>query len=335
MNADALELGDVELESGETLPAARLAYRTYGRLNDAKDNVVVHPTWYGGVGSDNEWMHGQGRALDTDRYFIVIPEMLGNGVSSSPSNHPTLTSWETFPRVSIRDNVRLQSKMLREVFGIEKVRLVVGFSMGAQQAYEWATSFPERVQRLLAICGTAKTSAHNWVFLEGVKAALTRGSNSSIPRADSIGRQAALKAMARVYAGWALSQAFYRQELWRSLGYESLEAYMVGFWEALYAKKDVDDLMTMLLTWQSADVSSNPAYEGDVAKALGAIKAKSIVMPGSTDLYFTAHDCAVEAAYIGGARLRVIDSVFGHAAGVGLNLADAAVVEAAIADLLQ
>jgi homoserine O-acetyltransferase len=332
---DVFNAGDVTLEDGGILPSARLAYRTFGQLNSSKDNVVLNPTWYAGVGSDNPWLFGPGRALDTDRYFVVVPEMLGNGVSSSPSNHPTLRSWAEFPRVSIRDNVRLQSRLLDEVFGIRNIRLAIGWSMGAQQVFEWGTLLPDRVGAIIAMCGSAKTSPHNWVFLEGVKAALTLGTGATIARANQVARRAALRAAARVYAGWALSQTFYRQQLWRNLNFQSLEDFLVGFWEGLFSKKDVDDLMVMLLTWQSADVSSNPAYGGDLGRALGSISARTLVLPSSSDLYFTADDSAAEASFIPGAEFRPIDSIFGHAAGVGINPVDTTFIERAITDVLR
>jgi len=331
---DTFDLGDVGLEAGAVLPGAKLAYRTYGQLNTAKDNVILNPTWFAGIGSENEWLFGPGRVLDTNRFFIVVPELLGNGVSSSPSNHPTLGCWEVFPQVSIRDNVRLQARLLEEAFGVTRIRMAIGWSMGAQQVFEWGVLYPDSVQTILALCGSAKTSPHNFVFLEGVKAALTVGTGRAIDRSDQATRQAALRAVGRVYAGWALSQAFYRKELWRDLGFASLEGFIVDFWEGLFAKKDVDDLMVLLRTWQQADVSSRAEHGGNLGQALGGIKAKTIVMPCTTDLYFTLDDSEAEAALIPDARLRPIPSIFGHAAGVGLHQRDTEFVESAIAELL-
>jgi len=207
--------------------------------------------------------------------------------------------------------------------------------MGAQQVFEWGTLFPEQVDTIIALCGSARTSPHNWVFLEGVKAALTCGSGVPIARTDHDTRRAALRTVGRVYAGWALSQAFYRQERWRDFAFDSLEDFLVGFWEGLFSRKDVDDLMVMLLTWQAADVSSNPMYHGDLGKALSAVQARTVVMPSTTDLYFTVEDSAAEAALIPGAELRPIPSIFGHAAGVGLNPTDTAFIEEVIADVLR
>ena len=87
---ETFELGDFVLDSGQTLPGAQIAYTTYGELNDARDNVIVWPTWFTGTHAEHEWMIGEGDALDTSKYFVVVPSMFANGLSSSPS--PTIHS---------------------------------------------------------------------------------------------------------------------------------------------------------------------------------------------------------------------------------------------------
>src|ERR1700739_3999509 len=85
---EIFDLGDVRLQRGATLRDCKLAYKTFGKLNAGKDNGVGYPTWYSGQHYDNEWLVGSGMALDPDKYFIIIPNMLGNGLASSPSNMP-------------------------------------------------------------------------------------------------------------------------------------------------------------------------------------------------------------------------------------------------------
>ncbi|MFC7715932.1 alpha/beta fold hydrolase [Nonomuraea recticatena] len=173
MDYDLFEPGDIQLQNGATLRDAKLAYKTYGELNADKSNAIVYPTWYSGQHYDNEWLIGEGMALDPSRYFIVIPNMFGNGLSSSPSNTPPPHAGPRFPHVTMYDNVRVQHRLITERFGIERLELVTGWSMGAGQTYQWALSYPETVRRILPFCGSAKTSIHNIVFLEGVKGALT------------------------------------------------------------------------------------------------------------------------------------------------------------------
>ena len=199
------EAGDVVLQSGLTYRNARLAYKTHGTLNAAKSNAIVYPTSFGAQHTDLEWQIGEGKALDPSKYFIVIINKFGNGLSSSPSNTPPPFDRGRYPQFTMTDNVRVQQRLMQEVFGIERVCLVYGFSMGAQQAFHWGALFPDRVERIAPICGSAKTSPHNFVFLEGVKAALI---------ADPAWQDGwfatqpvrGFQAFGRVYAGWGLSR---------------------------------------------------------------------------------------------------------------------------------
>ena len=173
MDYQIFEAGDVVLQGGATIRNCQLAYKTFGTLNAAKNNVIVYPTWYSGHHTENEWLIGAGKALDPATQFIIIPNMLGNGLSSSPSNTPEPYNGARFPKVTAYDNVRLQNRLVTEKFGIERIRLVTGWSMGALQTFHWGAMYPSMVERILPFCGSAKCSRHNFVFLEGVKAALT------------------------------------------------------------------------------------------------------------------------------------------------------------------
>ena len=325
----------LRLQGGMTVPNARLAYKTYGELAADRSNAILYPTSYGAQHFDTEWLIGPGRVLDPERYFIIIPNMFGNGLSTSPSGlaeplglgrHPLFTHW---------DNVHAQARLLDEVFGIERLALAYGWSMGAQQALHWGAIFPDRVERICAVCGSARTSPHNKVFLEGVRATLC---------ADPAWRDGyfaerpvrGLRAMGRVYAGWAMSQAFYRERLWQGLGFGSLEDYLVHSWEANFLRRKGDDLLAMLETWMRSDISDNEIYGGDLDAALGAIRARAIVMPSVTDLYFTAEDSAAETAKMPNAELRPIQSIWGHRAGNPVdNPEDEAPLRSAVEDLLS
>jgi homoserine O-acetyltransferase/O-succinyltransferase len=139
---EILELGDVVLHSGLTLHQAKLAYKTYDELAPARDNVVVMPTFYGAQHPESEPMMRAGRALDPARYFIVVPNMFGNGLSSSVSNTPAPLDRAAFPCVTVYDNVVCRHRLLTEHLRIDRIRLVVGYSMGAQQAFQMARCTP-------------------------------------------------------------------------------------------------------------------------------------------------------------------------------------------------
>jgi len=333
LSFDRYDLGDVALQSGQTLGNARLAYKTYGALNAARDNVVVMPTFYGSHHTDTELMMAPGRALDPERYFIVVPNMFGNGLSSSPSNTPPPRDRAAFPRVTLYDNVLCQHRLLTERLGITRVRLVVGFSMGAQQAFHWGALFPESVESIVAICGSARTSPHNFVFLEGVKAALCADSAFKGGWYDAP-PETGIRAFGRVYAGWVYSQDFYREREHEKMGLRTPEDVMRAS-EARYLQRDANDLLAMLWTWQHADISTNPKFNGDFSAALAAITPRAIVMPAATDLYFRVRDNEIEVSQMPRAELRPIPTIWGHAAGRGLNPADNAFIDAGLRDALQ
>ncbi len=276
-NHKTYEHKQFDLQSGEVFPTVQLAFQTHGRLNSAKTNVILMPTYYTGTPRSNARTIGRGSVLDSDRFFLIVPNMLGNGVSSSPSNSSGHLTGADFPLATLFDNVRLQQLMLQERWGIERIRLVIGWLMGTMQAYQWAAQYSDRVQAILPYCGSAKTSPHNYVFLEGVKAALTADcdwSEGSYERQPLRG----LKAFARVYAGWAYSQAFFRDELYKKTGLDSI-GELFSYWEKDHLLWDANDLLAMLETWQHGDTSSNHIYEGDLVRALNSITAQAVVAP--------------------------------------------------------
>jgi len=307
------QLGDVELLSGEALLNAQLSYKTYGNLNTGKNNVVVLPTFYTGSHTRNEGFFGAGRAIDPNKHFIVSINLFGNGISSSPSNTPAPQDGPRFPKISLWDNIACQYKLLTEALGVERIALVAGWSMAGCQAYQWAAQYPDFVDAILPFCASAKTSIHNHVFLEGVKAALC--ADSLWNKGDYLTPPVVgLKAFARVYAGWAFSQTFYRDELFKEIGYESAEALLQD-WEADHVQNwDANNLLAKLATWQAGDISIGPLYDGDFHLALRSIKARTIIMPCSQDLYFPPQDNEIEAQHIANAELRIYDSPWGHCA---------------------
>jgi homoserine O-acetyltransferase len=262
------DLGDVALQSGAVLADAKLAYKTHGALNESRDNVIVIPTYYTGTHRENDTYIETMPALDRSRYFIVSINMFGNGVSSSPSNTLAPQDGPRFPGTTLYDNVACQHRLLTEKFGVNHIALLVGWSMAACQSYQWGAQFPDMMDAILPFCGSARTSPHNILFLDGVKAALEadgnfNGGDYTAPPA------AGLKAFARVYAGWGFSQAFFREGLYREQGYDTVDALLAD-WEVEYLEWDANDLLHMLWSWQKGAISANDAYGGDFERALAA-----------------------------------------------------------------
>jgi homoserine O-acetyltransferase len=333
-DAQVFQLGSTTLQRGITLPAAQLTYKTYGTLAPDKSNVILYPTSYGAQHSDIDWLIGPGRVLDPTKYFIVIPNQFGNGMSTSPSTLPEPFARGRPPVFTHWDNVHAQKRLLEEQFGITKLALVYGWSMGGQQALHWGALFPDRVARICAVCTAAKTSPHNKVFLEGIRSVLQaapewrNGYFTDKP-------VAAIRSFGRVYAGWAMSQSFYRERLWEGIGFASLEDYLVRAWEGNFLRRTGEDLLSMIETWTQSDISDNPRFKGDLNAALAAIKARAIIMPSTTDLYFTVHDSAAETKLMPHATLRPIESIWGHRAGNPAQYPpDEAFIRAAVQELL-
>jgi homoserine O-acetyltransferase len=304
-------LGDLACEKGGVIRDARIVWSAHGTLSPARDNVVLYPTSYGAQHPDLEWLIGPEGILDPTRWFIVIPNMFSNGLSSGAADTPDYPAI-----VTSHDNVDAQARLLREVWGIEHLAAVYGFSMGAQQAYHWAARYPDAVERAFIVCGSARTAVHNKVFLssllrtlEAAPEYLGNGQFSAEPRAS-------LRAFGHIYAGWALSQDFYRAGLHLSaLGAPDLETYLRTDWEDSYRTKKAANLYAQLVTWYHGDIADSPAYGDDLPAALRAIKAKVVLLPGETDLYFRVADHAAEMAHLAQGELHPIPSIWGHRAG--------------------
>jgi homoserine O-acetyltransferase len=326
-------LGDFSLEGGMVLRDAKLVYKTYGELNARKTNAVLLPSWYTGTHAGYEFLIKPGRCFDPAKYFVIATNMFANGLSSSPSNTPIPMQGPHFPTITIRDNVHAQHRLVTEKLGLEKLAMVAGFSMGAQQTFQWGVSYPDMVERIAPWAGAARTTPHTHVFIEGFTGAL---------KADAAWKGGAyrkqpergLRAMARVYAGWGFSQAWYRQELYKEFGHPSVEDFLVAFWENFFLQCDANNLLSQAKTWQTHNVGTSPGFNGDHKKALASIKARAVVMPGQTDLYFPVEDNATEVACMPNAVLKPIPSIWGHFAGFGINTADTEFLDRAIKECL-
>jgi homoserine O-acetyltransferase len=174
-------------------------------------------------------------------------------------------------------------------------------------------------KRICYICGTARTTPHNRLFLLSLRQALT-ADPAWTGRSFRAMPEQGLRTFALIYASWAASQAFYRQGRHRELGYSSVEDYVERSWLPAYRRHAPEDLVAMLDVWLASDVATAAGCvsgdaEAALAAALGRIRARAAVVAGSHDLYFTPEDCAAEAALIPGARFEVIESELGHRAG--------------------
>jgi homoserine O-acetyltransferase/O-succinyltransferase len=312
---DLVSIGRLDLEDGGSIADCQLAVATFGELNEAKDNAILITTWYSGT--HQIWRDvyiGPEHALNPERYFIVAINQIGSGLSTSPHNADgpnAAIAMSRFPRVRIGDDVVAQERLLRVHFGIEKLALVVGGSMGAQQTYEWAVRFPDKVLRAAPIAGTAQNTPHDFLLAETMREATLSdpgwdgGEYKS--NADVVG---GLTRQSHIWAVVGFSTEFWKQEVWRALEFTTRDEFITGFLEPYFTVMDPNDLLTQSWKWQRGDVARHTG--GDLAAALRRITAKTFVIPIDEDLLFPPRDCAPEQELIAGSELRVVNDVLGH-----------------------
>ncbi len=331
--SEFLEVANFMLQKGGVMPQVRLAYRTLGRLNPAKDNAVLVPSWYTGTDSDTEtFMVGKDRALNPEKYFLILTNLLANGRSSSPSNTPAPFERGRFPKITLYDNVRLQHMLVTERLGLNRLRLVTGWSMGACQSFQWAAQFPDMVEAAAPIAGSARTGSFNKVFLLSLRRALELDPafhDGFYDRPPING----LRAFSAIYAGWGLSEPFFRKAAYTAFGAKDHDQFVQYFWEPFFQRCDANNLLSQLWTWEMGDISDNPQYGGNFEAALGAIKARTIVIPVELDRYFPPVDSEYEASHIPNGECRVIKSDWGHMAP--MNPSDIPAIDAIVAELLD
>lgn len=337
--------------SGTTLHDVKVAYRSYNEQSTA--GAVLIPTCFGGhINTTLAFNNEPSTALS--KYHVIVVAMLGNGESSSPSNK------SFFPApgsLHYEDVVKAQYHLVTEGLKLQSLEAVIGFSMGGQQAYHWGVMYPDFVKRIVAICTSARTSPHNYAFLEGPIIAMTTAMDyvawkqiqEKIANGEEVGPHMkevrpvkALRAFARAYRAWLTSAKWFRDLEWhKTLGFKTLEDWIVDgekgnlVWSA-------DDLLILARMWQMADVGKTkrgavsilgcaPGDDEALADALSSIKAKALIMPCRTDQYFPPEDSEDEMKHLKHGTLAVIESSWGHIAGGSANPVDVAFMNAQIA----
>lgn len=316
-------IANFKTESGVVLPQARVVYGTYGSLNAAKDNAVLLPSHYMADFHGYEWLIGADKALDPSKLFLVATELFGNGNSSSPSNTPEPLHGPRFPVTTIRDNVEAVHRLLTEELKVAHLRAVIGFSMGAQQAFQWAVSYPAFADRIVATSGTAKTYGHGIVRLESEINAITDDpvfANGEYKEQPKKG----IEEFALVWEAWLFSQEWWRKELWREGAKPgtTFESFVNDLKTNFITGADANNLILQMRTWEKHNVGTTPGFNGDVEKALASIKVPFLYMPSETDLYFPVTDAKYEAGFMKTVTLMPIPSLWGHPAGAAADPAD-------------
>lgn len=293
------ELGSCALDSGETIEECRVAYRTFGKLDASRSNVVLFPTWFTGT-TKTLAVDVPDRLVDTKRFFLVLVDALGNGVSSGPSSsrrQPRLR----FPKFTVHDMVESQRRLLREVLGVRKLHAVMGISMGGMQAYEWAVSHPDEVERVVPIVGTPQLTTQD-LLLWNAELHLLQGSSAFAGGAYAEPRPK-IPALQELHWLMLTTPAHRNAET-------SRDAFAA--WSGKIANDtafDWNDWHRQLEAMLAHDVAR--AWGGDLAAAAARVKAKGLVVVAEHDQMVNPEPSKVFAKAMN-ASLVVLDSPCGH-----------------------
>jgi homoserine O-acetyltransferase len=327
------ELGNFCLESGGILKNAQLAYAVYGELNVDRSNAILFTLMFSGTSKNMAHYIGPGKALDPEKYCIILPNQLANGLSSSPHNIDGDQAMENFPELTIGDDVVAQHRLLTEKFKLNELQLVTGWSMGAQQTLEWAIRYPDMVKRAAPIAGTAQCTPHNALYVDVFCEALMSDPAFNQGRyTQAHACELGLQRLSHVFALMGVSAEFYKQQQWKRLGFESKQDFLEQFWQAWFKPMDPNALLVMARKWQSGDSSQHSNH--DLEQALQSIKAKTYVIGFEKDMFVPPADLAYEQKHIAHSELKLLPSLMGHFAMLGLFEEDFQAIDGLFSELL-
>ncbi|MCB1672999.1 MAG: alpha/beta fold hydrolase [Gammaproteobacteria bacterium] len=310
-------LGNFTLDSGEVLRNAKIAYTTDGVLNEEKSNAILVPSSYSASNnSELGFLVREGAALDPAEYFVIRTNMFANGWSSSPSNTPPPQDGPRFPEIAIRDNVNAAYRLLTEQLGIPHLLAVVGFSMGGQQAYQWAVSYPDYMDGVVVLSGNAREYPFGIVRLEGAKAAIK--ADAAWQNGEyTVAPEKGIRALGAHWAAWIYSPEWWRRETYLSQGLTLEEA--IRRREESFLGNDANDLLSQAVTWQNHNIAETPGQDGNLENTLRSIRTRVLLMPASSDLYFRVTDLRNESRFIRDFSLQPIETVWGHPGAAGAD----------------
>jgi homoserine O-acetyltransferase len=313
-------MGELKLESGEAIEDFCISYVTHGALNAAKSNAVLMVTAIGGNHHRIDYLIGPGKALDPAKYFIIATDAIGNGLTTSPSNSKSQPRMR-FPRFNIRDMVASQHRLLTEKLKVDKLVTVIGASMGGMQALQWGVSYPDMSASLVPLIPLGRTPA----WTTGVLEMLRQGIMSDANWNDGNYTTPPENGM-RLWAGW-LSGMIVRTPSAHNAQFadnRDIIAWLKGVQDAGWKRMEAVDWVYQSWAYDQHNVATTRGFNGDYAKALASIKAKTLVMAGTGDLLNPESDAMECARHIPGALYVPIapQSPFGHASAAGTRPAD-------------
>jgi homoserine O-acetyltransferase len=326
------ELGDLELESGETIRGYRQSFVTHGELNREKSNAVLVCVSLTGNHHRLDFLIGPGKALDPSRYFIVAADPIANGLSTSPSNSVEQPGMR-FPRFTIRDMVESQHRLLTRTLGFSSVEAVIGASMGGMQALQWAVSHPLFMRTCVAMTPMAKTSPWAVLVTETARSCLMAD-----PAWTGDGFSAAPERGWRAHTGLMTALLSRTPAALAEFLPDCADAHL--WFEKIHAQNrangfDAHDYLYQSWAYEAHDVGTTAGFSGDAAAALASIRARTFVLAPPLDLFNPVQAARDAADKIPGALFVEIPSVQGHQAATSTKSEDAGFLNRVIGKFLE
>jgi len=325
--------GDLKLESGEAIKNFSIAYVTHGTLNADKSNAILMVTAIGGNHHRIDFMIGPGKALDPNKYFIICTDAIGNGLTTSPSNS-TEQPHMHFPKFVIRDMVESQYRLVKEKFGIDHLVAVIGPSMGGMQTLQWGVSHPDYMDALVAMVPLTKTPGWTVAVLESTRKAIMddpewkNGDYTSPPQKG-----------VRLWRDILQLLAARTPDLYSAQFKDGSDAlpWMQAEETKLLKVFDANDWIYQTWAYEKHDVGTTPGFDGDTAKALASIRAKTLILTGTKDLLNPEFEPVTMGKNIPDATMMTISpgTVSGHASAGGASKADVAFLNLATSAFLD
>ncbi|KQC07571.1 MAG: hypothetical protein APR62_06300 [Smithella sp. SDB] len=278
--------GNYRLENSQVIRNCRLAYRTFGVLNADKSNVILFPTWLAGTTKDlvDLGLVGPGKLADSSKYFVVAVDAFGNGVSSSPSNS-SFQPDKAFPQFSIKDMVDVQYLLLTKYLHLTHIHGVIGISMGAMMAYQWMVSYPDFMNKVVAVAGSPKLTSYDLLLWQAELNAI----NACIEKSTKV--DTCMKIVADIHNLHSRTPQYFTSNITP----ESFPRFLAG------AETGIMKFNAYNWAWQLKAIMCHDIYrsfKGEIKNAAKTVKAKTLIVWARQDLTANFEPARILAGYL-------------------------------------
>jgi len=291
------EIGDLKLLSGDTIKNCQIGYRTFGKINNDSSNIIIYPTWFVGTSEGISTLIQKYLFLDSTKYYIIAIDALGNGISSSPSNYEFEDS--VFNNLTINDMVNSQYKFLTETLGIKHLFGAIGGSMGSMQTLQWAVTYPDFIDKIVAYVATPKMSSYDLLWMN------TQLNFIESARKNGMSEKEIKKISDMITAIIARTPDYVVE----NTDITEFPEYLKSFDKEPGKTFTFDNYLTQLKAMMKHDISIN--FSGSMDEAAKNIKAELFIIVNETDILINPTQ-AINLANLIDAKTLVLDNNCGH-----------------------